>query len=86
MLQYVERQVVLVDALEDAAYSSLHNLSGKGSLSELMMRTERTGNLEELKNQLQEFSIRPVLTAHPRFMDTAITRRRSTHVKALRRV
>ena len=65
VLQYVERQVVLVDALEDAAYSSLHNLSGKGSLSELMMRTERTGNLEELKNQLQEFSIRPVLTAHP---------------------
>ena len=65
VLQYVERQVVLVDALEDAAYSSLHNLSGKGSLSELMMRTERTGNLDELKNQLQEFSIRPVLTAHP---------------------
>ena len=30
VLQYVERQVVLVDALEDAAYSSLHNLSGKG--------------------------------------------------------
>ena len=30
-----------------------------------MMRTERTGNLDELKNQLQEFSIRPVLTAHP---------------------
>lgn len=65
VLQYVERQVVLVDALEDAAYSKLHNLTGKGSLSELMMRTERTGNLDELKNRLQEFSIRPVLTAHP---------------------
>ncbi|MAZ96451.1 MAG: phosphoenolpyruvate carboxylase [Flavobacteriales bacterium] len=65
VLQYVERQVVLVDALEDAAYSALNNLSGRGSLSELMMRTERTGNLDELKNRLQEFSIRPVLTAHP---------------------
>ena len=30
-----------------------------------MMRTERSGNLDELKNRLQEFSIRPVLTAHP---------------------
>ena len=65
VLQYVERQVVLVDALEDAAYGKLNNLSGKGSLSELMMRTERSGNLDELKNRLQEFSIRPVLTAHP---------------------
>ena len=61
----MERQVVLVDALEDAAYGKLNNLSGKGSLSELMMRTERSGNLDELKNRLQEFSIRPVLTAHP---------------------
>ena len=65
VLQYVERQIVLVDALEDAAYSALNNLRGKGSLSELMMRTERTGNLDELKNRLPEFSIRPVLTAHP---------------------
>ena len=65
VLQYVERQVVLVDALEDAAYSELNNLKGKGSLSEFMMRMERSGNLEELKNQLQDFSIRPVLTAHP---------------------
>jgi phosphoenolpyruvate carboxylase len=65
VLQYIERQVVLVDALEDAAYGDLNNLSGKGSLSEFMMRMERAGNLEELKNRLQEFSIRPVLTAHP---------------------
>ena len=65
VLQYIERQVVLVDALEDAAYGQLNNLSGKGSLSEFMMRMERAGNLEELKQRLQEFSIRPVLTAHP---------------------
>jgi phosphoenolpyruvate carboxylase len=65
VIQYIERQVVLVDALEDAAYSKLNNLSGKGSLSELMIRMERAGNLTELMNRLQAFSIRPVLTAHP---------------------
>ena len=52
VLQYIERQVVLVDALEDAAYGQLNNLSGKGSLSEFMMRMERAGNLEELKQRL----------------------------------
>jgi phosphoenolpyruvate carboxylase len=65
VIQYIERQVVLVDALEDAAYGALNNLSGKGSLSEFMMRMERAGNLEDLMNRLQDFSIRPVLTAHP---------------------
>ncbi len=65
VIQYIERQIVLVDALEDAAYGKLNNLSGKGSLSEFMMRMERAGNLEDLMNRLQDFSIRPVLTAHP---------------------
>jgi len=65
VIQYIERQVVLVDALEDAAYSNLNNLGGKGSLSEFMIRMERAGNLNELMNRLQAFSIRPVLTAHP---------------------
>lgn len=65
VIQYIERQVVLVDALEDAAYSKLNNLGGKGSLSEFMIRMERAGNLNELMNRLQVFSIRPVLTAHP---------------------
>lgn len=65
VIQYIERQVVLVDALEDAAYGDLNNLTGRGSLTEFMMRTERAGNMDELKNRLQEFSIRPVLTAHP---------------------
>lgn len=65
VIQYIERQVVLVDALEDAAYGDLNNLTGRGSLSEFMMRMERAGNLEDLKNRLQAFSIRPVLTAHP---------------------
>ena len=65
VIQYIERQVVLVDALEDAAYAKLNNLGGKGSLSEFMIRMERAGNLNELMNRLQAFSIRPVLTAHP---------------------
>lgn len=65
VIQYIERQVVLVDALEDAAFSELNSLSGRGSLTEFMMRMERAGNMNELKNRLQDFCIRPVLTAHP---------------------
>ena len=65
VIQYIERQVVLVDALEDAAYGKLNSLEGRGSLNEFMNRMERAGNLNELMNRLQAFSIRPVLTAHP---------------------
>ena len=65
VIQYVERQVVLVDALEDAAYSNLNDIDGAGSLREFMLRLERVNGLDELKNRLQEFSVRPVLTAHP---------------------
>ena len=37
VIQYIERQVVLVDALEDAAYVKLNNLSAKRSLSEFLI-------------------------------------------------
>ena len=31
-IQYIERQVVLFDAVEDAAFPVIHNLDGKGTL------------------------------------------------------
>ena len=30
-VQFIERQIVLIDALEDAAYSKIHDLQGSGS-------------------------------------------------------
>jgi phosphoenolpyruvate carboxylase len=64
-IQYVERQVVLFDAIEDAAFSNLNNLEGTGSLRESRERAENHGQIQELRKFLEDFSIRPVLTAHP---------------------
>lgn len=64
-IQYVERQVVLFDAIEDAAFSTLHNLEGSGTLREAREKAENQGRMPELREFLEDFSIRPVLTAHP---------------------
>jgi phosphoenolpyruvate carboxylase len=64
-IQYIERQVVLFDSIEDAAFEGINDLNGKGTVTELLLRTEAEGNEEELKKKLEEFSVRVVLTAHP---------------------
>lgn len=64
-IQYVERQIVLFDAVEDAAFDLLHNLEGSGSLRESRERAESGGLTDELQNFLQDFQVRTVLTAHP---------------------
>jgi phosphoenolpyruvate carboxylase len=64
-IQYVERQIVLFDAIEDAAFSNLNNLEGSGSLRESREKAESHGQIQELRDFFEDFSIRPVLTAHP---------------------
>lgn len=64
-VQYVERQVVLFDALEDAAYSQLHDINGLGTLKQLDTEVTQESKQEELAEKLREFSVRLVLTAHP---------------------
>lgn len=64
-IQYVERQVVLFDAIEDAAFLMLHNIEGTGSLREIKEKAESQGLAEELRTFLENFQIRTVLTAHP---------------------
>lgn len=65
IIQYVERQVVLVDALEDARYAQLNDLGGAESLQSLMQRTRRHGASEQLKAIMRDYAVRVVLTAHP---------------------
>lgn len=65
IIQYVERQVVLVDALEDARYSQLNDLGGVESLQSFMQRIRRHGKEEELRRLLGDYAVRVVLTAHP---------------------
>lgn len=63
--QYVERQVVLFDALEDASYKHTHDLSGPGTLKQLIADTMQFNKADELKQILESFCVRLVLTAHP---------------------
>jgi phosphoenolpyruvate carboxylase len=64
-IQYVERQVVLFDAIEDAAFPVVNNLEGKGSLRNIKERAEAENNFKGMKSFLQNFGVRTVLTAHP---------------------
>ena len=64
-IQYIERQVVLFDAIEDASFKDVHNLEGLGSLRNLKEICEKSNKLSELINNLKNIEIRPVLTAHP---------------------
>ena len=64
-IQYVERQVVLFDAVEDAAFTNLNNLEGSGSLRDSREKAENLGLTEELRSFLDDFQVRTVLTAHP---------------------
>lgn len=64
-IQYIERQVVLFDAIEDAAFPIVNNLEGKGSLLNIKERADAENCTDELKVFLENFSVRTVLTAHP---------------------
>ncbi len=64
-VQYMERQVVLFDALEDAAFERVHDMSGEGSIRQLFDRARWEGKSDELAQKLRNMRLRIVLTAHP---------------------
>lgn len=64
-IQYTERQIVLFDAIEDAAFAQVNNLEGRGSLRDIKEKAESKNKLGELQDFLQTFNVRTVLTAHP---------------------
>lgn len=64
-IQYAERQVVLFDALEDAAFSNIHDMHGIGTLKQLQSEVLQTNSQHQLAEKLKDFSVRLVLTAHP---------------------
>jgi len=64
-IQYIERQVVLFDAIEDAAFSEVNNMDGIGTLRNSKEISIIRNKKEELKAYLEEFKVRIVLTAHP---------------------
>lgn len=65
IIQYIERQVVLFDSIEDAAFPQLHSVNEAGTLSHLHDRAVQEHQLEETRKKLQDFAIKVVFTAHP---------------------
>ena len=64
-IQYIERQVVLFDAIEDAAFADVNNMHGRGTIRYIKEETFGRGKTAELKDYLNRFNVRIVLTAHP---------------------
>jgi phosphoenolpyruvate carboxylase len=64
-IQYVERQVVLFDSIEDAAFEEVQDIKGQGTVDGLMVRAKTEEKIAELKHKLDTFKVRVVLTAHP---------------------
>jgi phosphoenolpyruvate carboxylase len=65
IIQYIERQVVLFDSIEDAAFPSLHSESDKGTVTNLYERSLQDHKLEKVREKLKDFAVKIVFTAHP---------------------
>jgi phosphoenolpyruvate carboxylase len=64
-VQYSERQVVLFDALEDAAFTHVNDVNGPGTLKQLCSQITQMQKENDFIKKLNDFSVRIVLTAHP---------------------
>jgi phosphoenolpyruvate carboxylase len=65
-IQYIERQVVLFDAIEDSSFSKIGRPDDSGSLQSLLQQAAVSDKAREaISEKLKDFSLRLVLTAHP---------------------
>jgi phosphoenolpyruvate carboxylase len=65
VIQYVERQVVLYDSIEDAAFTQLLALDNDLSLKEYLQLLHSKKEDDNILEKLSTFSTRIVFTAHP---------------------
>ena len=64
-IQYIERQVVLFDAIEDAGFSYVNNMHGRGTLRNIKEEAQKKRLSNSLIDYIKRFKVRIVLTAHP---------------------
>lgn len=64
-IQFIERQVVLFDAIEDAAFPIVNNMDGFGTLRSSKESATLSNKEDQLRAYLEDFKVRIVLTAHP---------------------
>ncbi|MGN6640731.1 MAG: phosphoenolpyruvate carboxylase, partial [Mucilaginibacter sp.] len=65
-IQYIERQVVLFDAIEDSSFNKIGRMDDSGSLQSLSQQAGQSEKArQDISEKLKNFSLRLVLTAHP---------------------
>jgi phosphoenolpyruvate carboxylase len=64
-IQYTERQVVLFDALEDASFTTVNDVKGAGTLTQLYNQVLQQNLQQQFAERVEDFAVRIVLTAHP---------------------
>ena len=65
VIQYVERQVVLYDSVEDAAFTQLLSLDNNLSIKDFVHLLDSKKDGDNILEKLSTFSTRIVFTAHP---------------------
>src|SRR6201987_4366782 len=65
-IQYIERQVVLFDAIEDSSFSKIGREDETGTMQSLLQQASVSERQRtNIAKKLDDFSLRLVLTAHP---------------------
>src|ERR1700748_1676010 len=65
-IQYIERQVVLFDAIEDSSFNKVGRTDDAGSLQSLLQQAGQSDKVRDaISKKLETFSLRLVYTAHP---------------------
>ena len=57
--------MVLFDAIEDSAFGYVNNMHGRGTIRHIKEDVGDNLKVDELKDYLNRFKVRIVLTAHP---------------------
>ncbi|CAM4182450.1 phosphoenolpyruvate carboxylase [Zobellia roscoffensis] len=65
IIQYVERQVVLYDSVEDAAFPKLQEHTRSLSIKDYFELVDKNKSWDKVSKKLSTFSARLVMTAHP---------------------
>jgi phosphoenolpyruvate carboxylase len=65
VIQYVERQIVLYDSIEDSAFSYLHDSENNLTILDYIHLGESRDIEKRIIDKLSKFSVRMVFTAHP---------------------
>jgi len=65
VIQYIERQIVLYDSVEDAAFPHLQQFEDDRSLKDYLHLADSKKSSADISEKLSTFSTRIVFTAHP---------------------